>query len=241
MLTSIVLISSQSSIIEEAQYPTPSKEEALLKVLEGYKRPLLEAHLYLNPGRELADRRRTLIQLLSLQYLRCHLALNGNFMDMIGANYYEKQREHIDPRKMSLTRSVLAAVMADAFSCEDLREHSLIVVGLLDSLLDIIPESMGDKWMNSSALRRLCAEVRAECSAQTRLITRIAERLESHLRFFERFRAINDSVSIGLLTLLACIFLPMSIASGILSMQTRFADLFFFFTIFAASSPLSGP
>lgn len=183
-----VLISSQSSTIKETKYPTAAKEKTLLEVLKGYQEPLLETHLFLKPGGEPADRKRVLIQLLALQYLRCHLALVRNVMNMISASYAQKQRERMDPRKISLTRSVLAELMVDAFYCEDLREDSLIITELLSSMLDILSESIEDEGIHSSAVRRLCAEVRVECSAQTRLATRIVERFESRLRFFERFR-----------------------------------------------------
>lgn len=49
--------------------------------------------------------------------------------------------------------------------------------------------------------------------------------LEHHLKFLEMRRNIDESSNLRMLTVLATIFLPLSLACGILSMQTRFEDL----------------
>ena len=49
--------------------------------------------------------------------------------------------------------------------------------------------------------------------------------LENHLRLFELSRGVHDAQKIELLSILASVFLPLSLATGLLSMQTRFADL----------------
>lgn len=61
--------------------------------------------------------------------------------------------------------------------------------------------------------------------AQNRAAGRLVERLESQLKFFELDRAVRDSMSVRLLTTLAAVLIPMSLACEILSMQSRFADL----------------
>jgi hypothetical protein len=54
---------------------------------------------------------------------------------------------------------------------------------------------------------------------------RFSTRLDQHLKFFELSRNAQDSLSIWILSLLAGIFLPFSLATGLLGMQTRFTDL----------------
>ena len=196
-------------------------------MLEMCCQSLLEIHLYFEPGNDLAVSRRTCIQILLLQYLHFHLTQVDMFVNEVDASYALKRHEQLDPRRISLTRPILSEIVVDAFCCEELRERSLVVIELVRPAIDILSETFADGLINQQAFRSLRAEIRVECSALGKLSSRIVERFESRLKFFELFRGIQDSLRVWLLTLLVCIFLPMSLASGALSMQTRFASLHF--------------
>jgi len=155
------------------------------------------------------------------------LTLSAKSLRSMKSDYTEKRYHRTNPRRIALARSVFEEEMNDAFYFETLREQSVSITELVTSTLDILSESVEEDWVRNPAFRRMRAEVRAICSAQSILTSQIAESFESRFRIFERFRGIQDSVSIWLLTLLACIFLPMSLASAILSMQTRLANLHF--------------
>ncbi|PVH98582.1 hypothetical protein DM02DRAFT_615709 [Periconia macrospinosa] len=60
--------------------------------------------------------------------------------------------------------------------------------------------------------------------------------LENHLGLFELSRSMHEAQKVRRLSILASVFLPLSLASSLLGMQTRFTC----FTTFSASSCCSG-
>ncbi|KAF1976836.1 hypothetical protein BU23DRAFT_13068 [Bimuria novae-zelandiae CBS 107.79] len=80
-------------------------------------------------------------------------------------------------------------------------------------------------FVDREACRMLLIEVRGLCAEIEKNSAAFSQRLESRLKLLEFGRARYESSHLQLLSLLAAIFLPLSLASSILSMQTRFADL----------------
>ena len=68
-------------------------------------------------------------------------------------------------------------------------------------------------------------EIRGLSAVLEKQASLISTRLDNRLRFLEIGRTLHESRRVQLLSLLAIIFLPLSLASSILSMQTRFVDL----------------
>lgn len=188
---------------------------------------LLDSHVMFKPAMDPALSQRTCVWLVILQYLHFHLMQVDAFIGRVDTKYSVKMNEQWNPQQVSLTQSILSEVAAGALFCEDLRNISLTTTDLVSYAVDILSEGMEDSIATQQAIRSKRAEIRAECYALARLSSRLVERFESRIRFFELFRSTQDSVSIFLSTLLACLFLPLSLASGILSMQTRFAELRF--------------
>jgi len=65
----------------------------------------------------------------------------------------------------------------------------------------------------------------SKCAQLIKLISRTLDRRDQRYDLFVKNLSIDDSIRIKRLTILAAIFLPFSLASGILSMQTRFVAL----------------
>ena len=55
----------------------------------------------------------------------------------------------------------------------------------------------------------------------------ISKRLDDQLKLIEIGRSLRESSGLWLLSVLAVIFLPLPLASSLLSMQTRFVDLYY--------------
>ena len=179
------------------------------------------------PGRDAVESQTAHIQLIMLQFLHFHLMQVDAFLTYIDINYATERYELLDPHRISFTTSVLKELTSWTSFCDYLRNLSLATTDLVSHAIDIIEESIEEDIIARQAFRSKRAEIRAECSALAKLSSSMVERFESRLKFFELFRNVQGSGSIWLLTLLAFIFLPLSLASSVLSMQTRFAELHF--------------
>jgi hypothetical protein len=78
---------------------------------------------------------------------------------------------------------------------------------------------------SSQSLQERIVDIRAKCTQQTRLVSRIMERRVRRYDLFVNNLNIHESSSLKRLSILAAFFLPLSLATGILSMQTRFVNL----------------
>lgn len=95
----------------------------------------------------------------------------------------------------------------------------LVVEALLELLSPLSEQSI--------KFGKLDKELRAISRSLISKTEDLVPRLETKLRFLELNRNIRESTSLWLLSLFAAIFLPFSLASSLLSMQTRLADLNF--------------
>jgi hypothetical protein len=71
----------------------------------------------------------------------------------------------------------------------------------------------------------MAIDLQSTCTDLKRIMETLSATLENHLRLFEISQDVQDAQRVGLLSILASVFLPLSLATGLLSMQTRFADL----------------
>lgn len=140
--------------------------------------------------------------------------------------YYSPRESKIDPRKSRLLPHLLKAITTDAYIYKEIATAAENYASDLESLigvLDAVPE------LNASASTNtflpLARELRGLCSELRRSTADMPKTLEHHLKFLEMRRNIEESSSLWVLTVLASIFLPLSLACGILSMQTRLKDL----------------
>ncbi|GKT64741.1 hypothetical protein ColTof4_07138 [Colletotrichum tofieldiae] len=68
-------------------------------------------------------------------------------------------------------------------------------------------------------------EIRGYCQEVKGCVSRLSASLEHDLKFLSLGRDMEQADSLQRLTVLATIFLPLSLAAAVLSMQTRFSDL----------------
>jgi hypothetical protein len=99
----------------------------------------------------------------------------------------------------------------------EVKAVSLVVEALLDKLYPSLEKSV--------EFQKLNRDLRAISNSLTIHTGDLAPRMEARLKFFEISRNIQESTSLWLLSLLAAIFLPLSLASSLLSMQTRLTEL----------------
>lgn len=101
------------------------------------------------------------------------------------------------------------------------------LISTTESLIDVVraslpvseqPERLAQFIVTETELRGCCQEVKER-------LQKLSYGLEHDLKFLELARNVNQTRGVQQLTLLATIFLPLSLAAGVLSMQTRFKDL----------------
>ncbi|KAK5046949.1 hypothetical protein LTR84_007303 [Exophiala bonariae] len=129
-----------------------------------------------------------------------------------------------DQGKNMLTIASLAQINREAMFYQEVSEGLADLTGAVDVLVESLRILMRDAT-NSCECRSLAVELQATCTDIKKTMTTRATSLQDRLRLFELSRGLYDAQSIRLLSILASICLPMSLASGILSMQTRFRDL----------------
>lgn len=96
-----------------------------------------------------------------------------------------------------------------------------------ESLIDVV-RSMSpvvDTPLHTNKFMAIDMELRGLCREAREQLQNFSDRLDHDLKYLELARNINQNRSVQQLTLLATIFLPLSLAAGVLSMQTRFKDL----------------
>ncbi|KAJ4989073.1 hypothetical protein SVAN01_05511 [Stagonosporopsis vannaccii] len=119
------------------------------------------------------------------------------------------------------TKKAIREVINDAYFYEKFRECVTTLTSTTLPLLDLLSIDFG----SVADFKYLAAETRAMCTDLDRSWTQLITRIESSMQLFELLRSFHESSNLRLLGLLAAIFLPLSLASSLLSMQTRLADL----------------
>ncbi|KAI1643676.1 uncharacterized protein F4817DRAFT_349015 [Daldinia loculata] len=161
--------------------------------------------------------------------LQCqHAALNifTHFLELMAITYTDRRSRDFDPRLSGLRRWQLEAIMSDSQLYREFSDCGSELVATIESLLDMvmgITENENDDQkvgllVLDKALRGCCKDIKLR-------LTRFSDGLEHSLKFLSMARELNQSGNVQNLTLLATIFLPLSLAAGVLSMQSRFKDL----------------
>lgn len=191
----------------------------LLGLCESLKKTLAANPLKGIPGKTNAHH--VPVQLLLLVFCRCSLDRLTGFVDLVRAPYISSRRIFTDPRRVSLTRDLLRDAVIDACFYEDLEKSVSDLSSATTDLLDLLQ-------VNFKAERNftyLAAETRAICTGLIKRSTDFSTTLDNHLHLFELLRGYEESRNVWTLGILASVFLPLSLATGILSMQSRLADL----------------
>ncbi|KAI1469142.1 uncharacterized protein F4812DRAFT_422164 [Daldinia caldariorum] len=166
-----------------------------------------------------------------LVLLQCqHATLNifANFLELMAMTYTKSRSRDYDARLSGLRRWQLEAIMNDSQLYREISDSGNELIATIESLLDLVV-GITEKHDNCSqqqaklivldkALRGCCKDIKLRLS-------RLSDGLEQSLKFLSITRELNQSGNVQNLTLLATIFLPLSLAAGVLSMQSRFKNL----------------
>ena len=162
-------------------------------------------------------------QLILLRYSHALVEEYYYLVYRLQANYARRKEGLSDPRRATLTISMLAEITRDVCFYKEVNEGAMELVGAVDSLVESLKISL--KSPNRREYKRLCVELQSICNDFKRTMVTLLTTLEDHLRLSELSRGMQEAENVRLLSILASIFLPLSLACGLLSMQTRFAHL----------------
>ncbi|KAF5989749.1 hypothetical protein FBULB1_594 [Fusarium bulbicola] len=114
-----------------------------------------------------------------------------------------------------------------SYEYRDLGEMGRKLTSTIESLIDVVRASspVVDSTPHANKFMAIDMELRGLCREANERIRNFSDQLDHDLKYLELALNINQTRDVQQLTLLATIFLPLSLAAGVLSMQTRFKDL----------------
>ncbi|KAH7114886.1 hypothetical protein EDB81DRAFT_734389 [Dactylonectria macrodidyma] len=164
--------------------------------------------------------RRNLKQIFLLQLHHANLNLFSDFLQSFATDYATPRMFMFDPRQAELRRWNLKAIVTDSQLYRRFTSLGAELTATTESLLDVVLALEDD-----TRLAALGAEIRGCSKDVTTRLSRMSDDLDHHLQLLSLSRDMNQSGNVQMLTLLATIFLPLSLSAGVLSMQSRFKDL----------------
>lgn len=140
--------------------------------------------------------------------------------------YRRRKQSQIDSRSTELLPNLMDDVITEANLFREFHCLAEEYSSALSSLLDVINSDSADAPPGCPhILRPIEAELRGLVADLRQKTKEVPNALEHHLKFLELRRNVHESGNLWVLTVLASLFLPLSLACGILSMQTRLKDL----------------
>lgn len=140
--------------------------------------------------------------------------------------YRQRKKSRIDARNTESLRNLMDEVITEATLFREFHCLAEEFSSALNSLLGVINNDYADAPQGGPhLLRPIEAELRGLLSDLRQKTKEVPNALEHHLKFLELRRNVHEAGNLWVLTVLASLFLPLSLACGILSMQTRLRDL----------------
>lgn len=167
-------------------------------------------------------------QVLLLWFSHAQLFQTLRQMEDAKRIYQQRIESQVDARKAELLTKLMTEVIAAASLFKELEALAGDFATAVECLLDVI--HIGSKDLEAKCpheLNAITADIRGLTSDLRRRAGDVPKTFEHHLMLSELRRNLRESKGIWTLTVLASLFLPFSVASGILSMQTRLKDLRF--------------
>ncbi|KAK8130674.1 hypothetical protein PG999_003054 [Apiospora kogelbergensis] len=149
-------------------------------------------------------------------------------IEMIRTSYTEVRESLLDGRKFAMRSHLIDEIANDAYYYKELSFHAKEFTTAVESLLRSFAACYSDtssdlQWQQG--VRGIIAEMQGLCSSLNVQVDEIGRNLDHHLKYLELRRGIQEGNGLWILSIVASIFLPLSLASSILSMQTRFVNL----------------
>lgn len=131
-----------------------------------------------------------------------------------------------DPQYSQLRSWTIKAINIDSAIYRQLSSSAKNITSTCESLLDTVG-AMDKPTDGEPNTELLCivADVRSCCQEVTERLAGMSDELQHYLNLLSLSWNVNQSNNVKILTLLATIYLPLSLSAGILSMGTRFKDL----------------
>jgi hypothetical protein len=163
-------------------------------------------------------------KLFLLHYCSTILTEYSFFLSNVKLHYVSKRQSMIDPRYSVLRPSILEEIIADAYIYAEFHNVALDLTDPVASLISIIQSALANpnEW---PAFNTYAAEPHCHCNEITKVTSSFSARLDHDLKYLDVSRNMHESSQAWMLSVLASVFLPLSVATGLLSMQTRFSDL----------------
>jgi hypothetical protein len=166
--------------------------------------------------------------LLLLQYQHAMLNRFQEFLRRYRREYTDYRQHMFDARKSQLRQWGLNQLTNDSYQQRYIQKTGEEMIATLELLLELAAKSMEDSSVDErhrASFGLLAVELQSACRDLTTRFQTMADDLDHHLKFLDLSRNMRQADSVGMLTVLATIFLPMSLAASVLSMSTRFKDV----------------
>jgi hypothetical protein len=168
-------------------------------------------------------------QLFLLQHQHANLMLFTKFIQQVSSEYAVRRRKDIDPRQSTLRQWNLRAIMTDVDLYRQFSSVNAELQSVIELLSDVVLALAEHSGINDPQIKAKLSVLRVElnccCKDITNRLERLSTDLDQDLKFLNMSRDMSQSGNVQTLTLLATIFLPLSLSAGVLSMQSRFHEL----------------
>jgi len=168
-------------------------------------------------------------QIFLLQYQHANLNLFAEFLEIFTDDYVDSRRQTFDPRSSKLRQWVLKEMAADSYHYQQLTAIGNELAETVESLLEVVKASLSSTGEDAPGLAAefpaIEVDLRGCCRYVQGRLARLTEEMENSLKFLDLARNMGQASNVHFLTIIATIFLPLSLATGVLSMQSRFKDL----------------
>ncbi|KAK2047168.1 hypothetical protein LZ31DRAFT_160347 [Colletotrichum somersetense] len=162
-------------------------------------------------------------QVFMLQIYHAHLKAYAAFLEEFEASYTSpRKRLFFNPQYSQLRSWTMKAIISDSIIYNQLASSAKDITATCESLLEIVTAMKGEP---GSRLFWIAADIRGCCREVTARLAGMSEDLQHQLDLLNLSWNVNQSQNVKILTLLATVFLPLSLSAGILGMGTRFKDL----------------
>ncbi|KUL89638.1 hypothetical protein ZTR_00488 [Talaromyces verruculosus] len=168
-------------------------------------------------------------QIFLLQYQHANLNLFLRSLQEFENEYVPQRRRDFDARSSKLRRWVLREMATDASYYCLLSNIGNDLAETLESLMNVamktLPELQPSDFNTGTTFSRIETELRECCKEVRNRLARLNNEMDKNVKFLDLDRTLKQARNVERLTILATIFLPLSLAAGVLSMQSRFKDM----------------
>ncbi|KAH9227333.1 hypothetical protein K456DRAFT_1765926 [Colletotrichum gloeosporioides 23] len=168
----------------------------------------------------------------TLRYIHANLVTYAGFL-LEYEEIYKRTGQHLfDPRRSKFKQGHLKLITRQSSHIQKmgqisdrLRQAAEATISTVRATLASDEKPTQPSGQEALSFQLLELEIRGYCDELRGCITRLSTSLEHDLKFLGLNRDMEQADSVQQLTILATIFLPLSLAAAVLSMQTRFKDL----------------